>query len=48
MNINYKIGKETHSIIIKNKIDKFLSNKIDSISSDKKVLLVYDKKIEKE
>ncbi len=47
MNINYKIGKETHSIIIKNKIDKFLSNKIDSISSDKKVLLVYDKKIEK-
>ena len=47
MNISYKIGDETHSIIIKNKIDKFLSNKIDSISSDKKVLLVYDKKIEK-
>ena len=47
MNVCYKMGDEKNIIIIKNKIDKFLSNKIDSISSDKKVLLVYDKKIEK-
>ena len=46
-NISYKIGDETHSIIIKNKIDKFLSNKIDSISSDKKVLLNMIRKLKK-
>ncbi len=47
MKIQYEVNGEKYDIFINRNIDNSLAKKIDSIKSDKKILLIYDKKINK-
>ena len=47
MKIQYEVNKEKFDIFINKNYNNSLTRKIDSIRSDKKILLVYDKKINK-
>ena len=47
MKINYRVNGENLEILIKKSLDNSIINTIESLKSDKKILLVYDKNINK-
>ena len=47
MKINYRVNGENLEILIKKNLDNSIINTIERLRSDKKILLVYDKNINK-